>query len=85
MAAEKKADKKHADFERLIAQRVAKAKDGIRLVGNMSNRRYYDYDGAEADEAISALEEELCRARERFDDGLRKAAMREGGGDGGRR
>ena len=72
-----KAEKKRADFQRLALQRVAKARDSIRLVGNMSNRRYYDYSAEEAEEAISALEEELTRTRGRFAAGLGSVSPKE--------
>lgn len=58
-------------FVELANKRVTKAIKDMRLVGNLSNRRAYKYDGSDAKKIIRALQQELdiLKARFRGDDG----------------
>lgn len=60
-----------AKFIELANKRVTKAIKDIRLVGNLSNRRAYKYEDADAKKIIRALQRELdvLKARFRGDDG----------------
>lgn len=60
-----------AKFVELANKRVTKAIKDIRLVGNLSNRRAYKYEDADAKKIIRALQRELdvLKARFRGDDG----------------
>ena len=60
-----------AKFIELANKRVTKAIKDIRLVGNLSNRRAYKYEDADAKKMIRALQRELdvLKARFRGDDG----------------
>lgn len=58
-------------FVELANKRVTKAIKDIRLIGNLSNRRAYKYDDADAKKIIRALQHELDVLKTRFrgDDG----------------
>lgn len=58
-------------FVELANKRVTNTIKGLRLIGNLSNRRAYKYDDADAKKIIRALQRELdvLKARFRGDDG----------------
>ena len=55
-----------AKFVELANMRVARAIKDIRLVGNLSNRKNYDYSDAESRRIVKALEVELDDLRAKF-------------------
>ena len=57
---------KSARFERLAERRVSEAIKKLRLIGNLSNRNNYDYDGAQSKQILDALDEELKNLKLRF-------------------
>lgn len=56
----------HAKFIELANARVARAIKDLRLIGNLANRRNYDYTDAEAKRIIRALEAELDTLKVKF-------------------
>jgi len=58
--------KKHDNFVRLAEARVNKALDSIRIVGNLSNRAYYDYSEAEVLEIVRALNSAIVDLKGQF-------------------
>lgn len=58
-------------FVELANKRVTKTIKDIRLIGNLSNRRAYKYEDADAKKIIRALQHELDILKTRFrgDDG----------------
>jgi hypothetical protein len=61
-----------ADFLRLSAARTKAIANKIRLLGNLSERRFYDYKPEEIESIFSTIEEDVARARSRFDEALQK-------------
>ncbi len=55
-----------AKFVELANMRVARAIKDIRLVGNLSNRKNYEYSDAESRRIVKALEVELDDLRAKF-------------------
>ena len=53
-------------FVELANKRVTNAIKGIRLVGNLSNKRAYQYTEAEGKKIIKALQDEVDALRTRF-------------------
>lgn len=53
-------------FVDLANKRVTNAIRQIRLVGNLANRRAYDYSDADAKKIIRALQQEVNVLKERF-------------------
>jgi hypothetical protein len=51
-----KMSQKHENFVRLAESRVDKALDAIRIIGNLTNRNYYEFSAEEAREITSALQ-----------------------------
>ena len=47
---------KHENFVRLAESRVDKALSAIRVIGNLTNRSYYEFSPDEAKEIVSALQ-----------------------------
>jgi hypothetical protein len=58
--------KKRENFKRIAEQRVNKVINMIRLVGNLANKRNYDYDDDDAMRIITVIEFELKKAKEAF-------------------
>lgn len=54
-------------FIRLANKRVSNALKAISLIGNLSNRSNYDYTDEDAAKIFRALNEEIQRAKARFD------------------
>lgn len=59
---------KRAKFVELANQRVNRAIDQIRLVGNLANRNAYEYTDEDSRRIIKALQKSLDRAKARFGD-----------------
>jgi hypothetical protein len=59
---------KRAKFVQLANQRVNRAIDQIRLVGNLANRNAYDYTDEDYRKIMKALQKSLDRAKARFND-----------------
>lgn len=55
-----------AKFVELANMRVARAIKDLRLIGNLSNRRNYDYSDAESKRVIKTLELELEDLKAKF-------------------
>lgn len=59
-------------FIELTEKRVTKTLDSIRLIGNLSDKRYYDYDEKDVDQIFRALSKEISTSKNRFLDALKK-------------
>lgn len=53
-------------FKSLAKNRVQKALQTLRLIGNLSNKRHYDYNENDVKKIIGALEGELRRVKQKF-------------------
>ena len=63
---------KRDKFVELAEKRVNKAMHAIRLIGNLSNRNFYEYDEPDVKQLTKALESELETMRRRFSDETKK-------------
>lgn len=61
-------EKDRAKFVELAEKRVARAIKDIRLIGNLSNRSNYSYTEQDVRKIIRALEMEVKKLKERFED-----------------
>lgn len=59
---------KREKFVRLAEQRVNRALNDIRLIGNLSNRNAYSFVDEDVKKIFKALQRELDQARARFSD-----------------
>ena len=59
---------KRAKFVQLANQRVTRAIDQIRLIGNLSNRAAYDFNEEDTKKIIKALQKAVDTAKARFAD-----------------
>lgn len=59
---------KRAKFVQLANQRVSKAIDQIRLVGNLSNRAAYEFTDEDTKKIVKALQKAVEATRTRFSD-----------------
>ena len=59
-------------FIELTEKRVTKTLDSIRLIGNLSDKRYYEYDEKDVNQIFWALSKELSASKNRFLDALKK-------------
>lgn len=59
---------KHDKFIRIAEARTNKLVDMIRLLGNCSNTRTYEYSKEDVSKIFNYLEKELKSARSRFDE-----------------
>ncbi|MCL0031664.1 hypothetical protein M1N55_06515 [Dehalococcoidia bacterium] len=57
---------KRQNFIRLAEDRVTATMQKIRLVGNLSDKRHYEYTDAEATKIINTLNDELKSVKEKF-------------------
>lgn len=55
-------------FVKLANQRVSKAIDQIRLIGNLSNRAAYEFTEDDARKIVKALQKAVDAAKARFSD-----------------
>jgi hypothetical protein len=63
-----KADtEKRAKFVKLAEGRVQAALSAVRKIGNLSNRRSYQYDDADVRKIIKALRDAVSETERRFD------------------
>ena len=53
-------------FKSLANKRVNKALQTLKLIGNLSNKRHYDYDENDAKKILKALEDELKSVKQKF-------------------
>lgn len=60
---------KRSKFVELANQRVNKAVDQLRLVGNLSNRAAYDFTDEDVRKIMKALQRALDTTKARFGDG----------------
>ena len=58
---------KREKFIRLAENRVNKALNDIRLIGNLSNKNNYDYDQSDVNKIISTLEQEVRSVKKKFE------------------
>ena len=65
-------NRKRDKFIELAEKRVNKAMHAIRLIGNLSNRNFYEYDEADVKQLTKAIESELETMRRRFSDETKK-------------
>ena len=63
---------KREKFIELTEKRVTKTLDSIRLIGNLSDKRYYDYDEKDIKQVFNALSREIQAAKNRFNDAVKK-------------
>lgn len=61
-----KSEEKKSKFKELAEKRVNKALDGIRLIGNLSNRQTYSYDDAQVRKIVKALRDAVGEVETRF-------------------
>lgn len=61
-----KKSEKRAKFVRLAEGRVQGALNAIRKIGNLSNKRAYDYDETDVKKVMKALREAVNDAERRF-------------------
>ena len=59
-------------FIELKEKRVTKTLDSIRLIGNLYDKRYYEYDEKDVNQIFRALSKELSASKNRFLDALKK-------------
>jgi ABC-type Fe3+-hydroxamate transport system substrate-binding protein len=59
---------KRAKFVQLANQRVTRAIDQIRLIGNLSNRAAYDFTEEDSKKIVKALQRAVDAAKSRFAD-----------------
>lgn len=59
-------------FERLAEKRVTEALKVMRLIGNLANKRNYDYSEEHAKQIIDALDAELRQLKNRFREGTQQ-------------
>ena len=60
---------KRAKFVELANQRVNKAVDQLRLVGNLSNRSAYEFTDEDVRKIVKALQKAIDTTKARFGDG----------------
>lgn len=60
-----KVDKK-GNFKRIAEARTNKLLDALVLLGNLSNKSYYEYSQEQVDAMFDAIQEELDNQRKRF-------------------
>ena len=63
---------KREKFVRLATGRVNKAIKEIQLIGNLSNRTYYEYSNADIEKIFGELREQLRISREKFNPAEKK-------------
>lgn len=62
----KKDESKHEKFVRLAEARTNKIIDTLQLLGNCSNKAFYEYSKDEVDQIFQAIEIELKDAKRKF-------------------
>lgn len=69
-------ENKHEKFIRLAEKRTNDTLNKLRLIGNISNRRNYDYSEEEIKEIFSAIEKEVAATKNLFYRELGKEDLR---------
>jgi hypothetical protein len=59
-------DKRNENFKRVAEKRTNKIIDMINLLGNLSNRSFYNYSDNQIDEIFNAIQSELDLQRLKF-------------------
>lgn len=65
-------ESKEEKFKRIAASRANKILDDLRLLGNCSNKRLYNYSDVEVSKIFSAIEKEVKIAKLMFENKKRK-------------
>lgn len=65
---DRKMSEKREKFVRLAEQRVNRALNDIRLIGNLSNRSAYSFSDEDIKKIFKTLQKELDQAKTRFSD-----------------
>ena len=68
----KKLKSKREKFVDLANKRVTSAIDKIRLIGNLSDRRFYEYSEKDSKQIIDALSKELNSVKSKFQNNAKK-------------
>ena len=68
----KKLKSKREKFVDLANKRVTSAIDKIRLIGNLSDRRFYEYSEKDSKQIIDALSKELNFVKSKFQNNAKK-------------
>ena len=63
---------KREKFVDLANKRVTSAIDKIRLIGNLSDRRFYEYSEKDSKQIIDALTKELSSVKSKFQNNAKK-------------
>ena len=63
---------KREKFVDLENKRVTSAIDKIRLIGNLSDRRFYEYSEKDSKQIIDALTKELSSVKSKFQNNAKK-------------
>lgn len=58
--------KKQENFKRIAESRTNKIIDSISLLGNLSNKSYYEYSSEQIEAIFDAIQEELNTQRAKF-------------------
>ena len=64
---EKNIKSKRERFEKLAELRVNRVIDQLRLIGNLSDKRHYDYTAADIKKINSAIDKEVKNTKQRFE------------------
>ena len=64
---------KEQKFMQLATNRVNKALNQIRLIGNLANKSHYSYSEEDAKKIISALENEIRTVKSKFSSSEKKS------------
>lgn len=64
---------KRENFVRLAEARVSRARDSIRIIGNLSNRSNYEYDEQDVKKIVQSLQEALTQVRIQLESNSGKA------------
>ncbi len=68
----RKLKSKREKFVDLANKRVTSAIDKIRLIGNLSDRRFYEYSEKDSKQIIDALTKELSSVKSKFQNNAKK-------------
>ena len=60
-------EEKRAKFTRLANNRVNIVIDKLRLIGNLSDKRYYDYTDQDVKAIINSIQKEFSSVKNRFE------------------
>lgn len=60
-------ESKHERFRRLAESRGERLRREIRLIGNLSNTKNYEYTANDVEKLFTPIEDEICEAKEQFE------------------